>query len=142
LPAPIRSDPLAHGTSLGTAPALRDDSLKGVRLGLVEAHVPREKMTREAVAVWDRALADLRDAARSSRHSSRPVTLTDYRRAFTDAEHARADVAGNSRSPAATANALYRYFAAAPAILSTPCGAATAPTDPSTTCCQNVSKTA
>ena len=58
------SDPL----SAGRAPdgkalaALRDDSLKGVRLGLVEAHVPREKMTTEALAIWDRAVADLRNA--------------------------------------------------------------------------------
>ncbi len=103
--------------SVGRAPdgktlaALREDALKGVRLGLVEAHVPREKMTAEAITMWDRALADLR-AAGAIVESFRPsVTLTDYRRAFTDAEHARGDVAGNSRSPAATANALYRYFA-------------------------------
>ena len=42
--------------------ALRDDALAGVRLGLVEAHVPRAQMTAEALAVWDRALADLRAA--------------------------------------------------------------------------------
>src|SRR6185295_1340730 len=91
--------------------ALRDDSLNGVRLGLVEAHVPREKMTREALSVWDRALADLRSAGAIVEPFLPPVTLTDYRRAFTDAEHARADVRADSRSPAATANALYRYFA-------------------------------
>jgi aspartyl-tRNA(Asn)/glutamyl-tRNA(Gln) amidotransferase subunit A len=107
------SDPLAagrapDGTSLA---ALRDDALKGVRLGLVEAHVPRQKMTAEAVTVWDRALADLRGAGAIVEPFVPSVTLADYRRAFTDAEHARADVAGNSRSPAATANALYLYFA-------------------------------
>src|SRR5207253_4097122 len=91
--------------------ALRDDSLKGVRLGVVEAHVPREKMTAEALAIWDRALADLRGAGAIVEPFLPPVTLTNYRAAFTDAEHTRADVAGNSRSPAATANALYRYFA-------------------------------
>jgi Asp-tRNA(Asn)/Glu-tRNA(Gln) amidotransferase A subunit family amidase len=106
------SDPLA----IGRVPdanqfALRDDALKGVRLGLVEAHVPREKMTAEAVTTWDRAVADLRGAGAIVEPFVPSVTLTDYRRAFTDAEHARADVAGNSRSPAATANALYRYFA-------------------------------
>ena len=107
------SDPLA----IGRAPdgkslaALRDDSLKGVRLGLVEAHVPRQKMTAEALAVWDRALADLRAAGAIVEAFVPSVTLTDYRRAFTDAEHARGDIAGASRSPAATANALYRYFA-------------------------------
>jgi Asp-tRNA(Asn)/Glu-tRNA(Gln) amidotransferase A subunit family amidase len=106
-----RSDPLARGAALDTPLALRDDSLKGVRLGIVEAHVPREKMTREALALWDRALVDLRDAGAIVEPYLPPVTLTDYRRAFTDAEHARGDVAGDSRSPAATANALYRYFA-------------------------------
>src|SRR5262249_2888587 len=50
------SDPLA----VGRAPdgrefaALREDALNRVRLGLVEAHVPREKMTSEAIAIWDR----------------------------------------------------------------------------------------
>jgi Asp-tRNA(Asn)/Glu-tRNA(Gln) amidotransferase A subunit family amidase len=107
------SDPLAIGRtpdSKGFA-ALRDDALKGVRLGLVEAHLPREKMTAEALAVWDRAIADLRGAGATVQPFAPAVTLADYRRAFTDAERARADVAGNSRSPAATANALYRYFA-------------------------------
>ena len=103
--------------SVGPAPdgktlaALRGDALKGVRLGLVEAHVPREKMSVEAIAIWDRALADLRSAGAIVEAFRPSVTLTDYRRAYTDAEHVRNDVAGNSRSPAATANALYRYFA-------------------------------
>ena len=107
------SDPL----SIGRAPdravlgALRDDGLKGVRLGLVEAHVPREKMTAEALTIWDRALADLRAAGAIVERYVPTVTLADYRRAFTDAEAGRGDVKGDSRSPAATANALYRYFA-------------------------------
>ena len=107
------SDPL----SLGGAPAsgsftpFRDDALKGVRLGLVEAHVPREKMTRDALAAWDRALSDLRAAGATVEPFVPSVTLADFRRAFTEAEKARNDVAGNSRSPAATANALYLYFA-------------------------------
>src|SRR3982750_4787222 len=47
------SDPLAHGRAPdGTALAsLRDDALRGVRLGHVEAHVPREKMTAAALSV-------------------------------------------------------------------------------------------
>jgi Asp-tRNA(Asn)/Glu-tRNA(Gln) amidotransferase A subunit family amidase len=103
------TDPL----STGRAPdvALRDDALRGVRLGLVEAHVPRDKMTPEAVAIWDRALADLRSAGAIVEGFVPPVTLSTYRAAFTAAEQARGDNAGNSRSPAATANALYRYFA-------------------------------
>ena len=107
------SDPLAVGRAPdgGALAGFRDDALKGVRLGLVDAHVPREKMTAEAAAIWDRALADLRSAGAIVDPFVPPVTLSTYRRAFTDAEHARGDVAGNSRSPAATANALYRYFA-------------------------------
>jgi Asp-tRNA(Asn)/Glu-tRNA(Gln) amidotransferase A subunit family amidase len=107
------SDPSGRGRATdGKALAtLRDDALKGARLGLVEAHVPREKMTAEALAVWDRALADLRAAGAIVEPFLPQVTLSDYRRAFTGAEQARGDVAGNSRSPAATANALYRYFA-------------------------------
>jgi Asp-tRNA(Asn)/Glu-tRNA(Gln) amidotransferase A subunit family amidase len=107
------SDPLAVGDALDrtSLAALRDDSLKGVRLGLVEAHVPREKMSGEALTVWDRGLADLRSAGAVVEPFLAPVTLANYRNAFADAEHARADVPGNSRSPAATANALYRYFA-------------------------------
>ncbi len=102
------SDPI----SIGRAPdaALRDDALKGVRVGLVDAHVPRDRMTPEAAAIWDRAVADLRGAGASVEPFKPSVTLSDYRRAFTEADHARGDVAGNSRSPAATANALYRYF--------------------------------
>jgi Asp-tRNA(Asn)/Glu-tRNA(Gln) amidotransferase A subunit family amidase len=107
------SDPLSIGGALNgkSLAALRDDALKGVRLGLVEAHVPREKMSAEAIAIWDRAVADLRGAGALVEAFVPSVTLADYRRAFTDAEHVRGDVAGNSRSPAATANALYRYFA-------------------------------
>jgi Asp-tRNA(Asn)/Glu-tRNA(Gln) amidotransferase A subunit family amidase len=104
------SDPLASG-SAPDGTALREDALNGVRVGLVDAHVPREKMTAEAVAIWDRALADLRAAGASVEPFVPPVTLATFRRAFADADKARGDVAGNSRSPAATANALYRYFA-------------------------------
>jgi Asp-tRNA(Asn)/Glu-tRNA(Gln) amidotransferase A subunit family amidase len=106
------SDPLSVGDRLaGRKLELRDEALKGVRLGVVDAHVPRDKMTAEAITMWDRALADLRAAGAIIEAFNPSVTLTDYRRAFTDAERARHDQAGNSRSPAATANALYRYFA-------------------------------
>src|SRR5690606_21830958 len=40
-----------------------------------------------------------------------PVTLQNYRRAFTESAERRGDTAPNSRSPAPTANALYEYFA-------------------------------
>ena len=107
------SDPLARselwdGAALAT---LRDDALNGVRLGLVEAHVPRAQMTAEAVAMWDRAVGDLRAAGAVVEPFTPSVTLATYRAAFADAARARGDVAGNSRSPAVTANALYSYFA-------------------------------
>jgi len=107
------SDPLSAGRApdAGQLAALGDEGLKGVRLGVVEAHVPRDKMAAEAVAIWDRALADLRAAGAVVEPFQPSVTLADYRAAFTSAEHARGDVPGDSRSPAATANALYRYFA-------------------------------
>ena len=108
-----RSDPLAltgawHGASLRR---LRDDSLAGVRLGVVEAHVPRSKMTAEALAVWDRALADLRAAGATVEPFTPSVTLHNYKDAFAAAAEERGDVAGDPKAPAPTANALYRYFA-------------------------------
>jgi len=77
----------------------------------VNAHVPRAQMTAEALAIWDRAVADLRAAGATVEAYDSPVTLANYRDAFTAAAHDRGDVAPNSRSPAPTANALYRYFA-------------------------------
>src|SRR5690242_8744975 len=66
------SDPLAIGGSAGGPNGrtghtlsnlrLREDALSGVRLGLVEAHVPRAQMTAEALSMWDRAVGDLRAA--------------------------------------------------------------------------------
>lgn len=110
---PDGSDPLALAAAPGGAAltALRDDALAGVRLGLVEAHVPRAQMTPGAIATWDRALADLRSAGAAVEPFAPPVTLQNYRRAFTEAAEKRGDMAPNSRSPAATANALWRYFA-------------------------------
>src|SRR3546814_17829704 len=50
------------GWSAAPLAALRDDALASVRLGLVDAHVPRSQLTVEALAVWDRALGALRAA--------------------------------------------------------------------------------
>src|SRR5579875_1812566 len=49
------SDPLARTDAWNAAPlaALRDDSLRDVRLGIVDSHVPRALMTPEAIAMWD-----------------------------------------------------------------------------------------
>ncbi|MBX6362705.1 MAG: amidase [Gemmatimonadetes bacterium] len=106
------SDPLARTGAWDARPllALRDDTLAGVRLGLVDAHVPRAQMTPDALAVWGRAVADLRAAGATVESFAPPVTLQNYRDAFAAAAERRGDVAPDSRSPAPTANALYRYF--------------------------------
>jgi Asp-tRNA(Asn)/Glu-tRNA(Gln) amidotransferase A subunit family amidase len=107
------SDPLALTAAWNGAPLarLRDDALAGVRLGLVEAHAPRDKMTAEALAVWDRALGDLRAAGAVVEPFAAAVTRVNYRDAFAAAARDRGDVAGDPDAPAPTANALYRYFA-------------------------------
>ena len=110
---PDPSDPLAltgtwEGESLGL---LRDDALAGVRLGLVDAHVPRSQMTDEALSVWDRAVSDLRTAGAVADSFSPAVTRANVQDAFRAAAGRRGDVEVDSRSPGPTANALYRYFA-------------------------------
>jgi aspartyl-tRNA(Asn)/glutamyl-tRNA(Gln) amidotransferase subunit A len=92
-------------------PALRDDALAGVRLGHVEAHVPRAAMTAEALAAWDRAVADLRAAGAEVEPFAPAVTLKDYQDAFARASAKRGDVAPNPKSPPPTARALFLYFA-------------------------------
>ncbi|HUP90355.1 MAG TPA: amidase [Longimicrobiales bacterium] len=91
-------------------PRLRGDALKGVRLGLVEAHVPRGQMTAEALEVWDRVIADLRAAGAIVEPFNPPVTRANYRAAFNAASQSRGDVTPSARPPASTANALYQYF--------------------------------
>ncbi len=115
------SDPLARTVRQAAAPlaalreslprAERGDALAGVRLGLVEAHVPRAQMTPEALAVWDRAVGDLRAAGATVEAFAPAVTLATYRGAFAAAAGRRGDVVGDPKSAATTAHALYRYFA-------------------------------
>jgi Asp-tRNA(Asn)/Glu-tRNA(Gln) amidotransferase A subunit family amidase len=107
------SDPLAlpTGWNAGALFSLSDDALRGVRLALVDAHVPREQMTAEALAVWDRAVEDLRSAGAVVESFTPPATRLDFRDAFAAAALARGDVAVDPDSPAPTANALFRYFA-------------------------------
>ena len=71
------SDPLALGGTFDAAPfaALAEGSLAGVRLGLVEAHVPRTQMSADAIAAWDRAVGDLRAAGATVEAFEPPVTL-------------------------------------------------------------------
>jgi aspartyl-tRNA(Asn)/glutamyl-tRNA(Gln) amidotransferase subunit A len=107
------SDPLALSAAWNGAllARLRDDALRGVRLGIVEVHAPREQMTPEAVATWDRALSRLRATGATVEPFAPAVTRVDYRDAFAAAATARGDVTVDPKSAAPTANALLRYFA-------------------------------
>ncbi len=110
---PDSSDPLALTAPFNAKPfaSLRDDALRGVRLGIVDAHVPREKMSAEALAAWDRAVNDLRAAGATVDSFDAAVTRANFVDAFKAAARERGDVAPDARSPAPTANALFRYFA-------------------------------
>jgi aspartyl-tRNA(Asn)/glutamyl-tRNA(Gln) amidotransferase subunit A len=107
------SDPLALTGAWRDAPLarLRDGALRGVRLGLVEVHAPREQMTGEALAAWDRAVARLRAAGAVVEPFAPSVTRVNCRDAFAAAATARGDAAVDPKSPAPTANALFQYFA-------------------------------
>lgn len=107
------SDPLALTMPFDASPlvALRDDALAGVRLGVVEAHIPRAQMSAEALATWDRTVAQLRTAGATVEPYVPPVTLQTYRDAFAAAARERGDMTPDPRSPVPTANALYLYFA-------------------------------
>lgn len=109
---PDASDGLALVTpwKRGTLAQLRADALVNARLGLVEAHVPRTQMTAESLLVFDRAVSDLSSAGAVVESFASPVTRANVRDLFAEAAKARGDVAVNHNSPAATANALYRYF--------------------------------
>ena len=106
------SDPWALTSARGGAiPALRDDALARVRVGIVEVHAPRAQMTTEGLATWDRALGRLRAAGAIAEPFAPAVTRVDYREAFAAAASARGDAAPDPKSPAPTANALLQYFA-------------------------------
>jgi Asp-tRNA(Asn)/Glu-tRNA(Gln) amidotransferase A subunit family amidase len=111
---PDASDGLALVTSRkrGALAHLRDDALHNARLGLVEFHVPRAQMTAESVSVFDRAISDLKSAGAIVESFAPTVTRANVRELFAEAARVRGDVAPNNNSPAATANALFRYFGA------------------------------
>lgn len=94
----------------GRMTQLRDDALKGARLGLVEFHVPRAQMSADAVAVFDRALADCSAAGAVIEAFVPSVNRATMREQFMAAARARGDVAPSANSPAPTANALWHYF--------------------------------
>jgi aspartyl-tRNA(Asn)/glutamyl-tRNA(Gln) amidotransferase subunit A len=106
------SDPLALSPSFNRDPlvAIEGNALAGARLGIIDVHAPRVQMTAEALAIWDRAIADLRSAGATVDTFDAAVTRVNYRNTFADAAKARNDVPVNDRSPAPTANALYNYF--------------------------------
>lgn len=110
---PDPSDGLALTTPRrrGALARLRNDALRGARLGLVEFHVPRAQMTPESVSVFNRAVADLRSAGAIIEPFAPSVTRANVRAVFAEAAKARGDVPVNHNSPPPTANALYRYFA-------------------------------
>lgn len=107
------SDPLSRADGWSSAPlaALRDDALAGVRLGVVESHVPRSQMSDEALRMWDRAVADLRSAGATVEPFIPAATRVNYRDAFVAAAKERGDVPVDADSPPPTANALFLYFA-------------------------------
>lgn len=110
---PDASDPLALTSRFDARPlgALRDDSLNRAKLGVVDAHAPRDKMTPEAIAAWDRAVADLRAAGATVESFDAAVTRVNYRDLFAASAKERGDVAVDPDSPPPTANALFNYFA-------------------------------
>src|SRR6185437_9454074 len=73
---PDSSDGLALKTPWrrGLLAHLSDDALQNVRLGLVDAHVPRAQMTAESLSVFDRAVSDLKSAGAVVESYAPPVT--------------------------------------------------------------------
>jgi Asp-tRNA(Asn)/Glu-tRNA(Gln) amidotransferase A subunit family amidase len=94
----------------GTLATLDPHALQGARLGLVEFHVPRDQMTAESVTLFDRAIADLKSAGAVVEPFAPDVTRATVRQRFAASATARNDVRPDPNSPAATANALLRYF--------------------------------
>ena len=139
------SDPLARTGAWDGAPlaALRDDALAGVRLGLVEAHVPRAQMTAEALAVWDRAVGDLRAAGADGRALRAGGHARDLSRVPSPPRRAGAATSSATRSrrpPPPTRSPLLRRAHRQPARGGA--RGATRPTARSTTCCPPPSRSA
>ncbi|WP_373060700.1 amidase [Gemmatimonas sp.] len=110
---PDASDGLADRSpyTSGRLGTLRDDALVGARLGLVELHVPRARMTAECIGVFDRAITDCVSAGAVVEAFVPPVDRVNVRNVFATLATARGDVVPNHNAPAPTANALLRYFA-------------------------------
>ncbi|HRP07180.1 MAG TPA: amidase, partial [Gemmatimonadales bacterium] len=85
-------------------------SLRGARLGIPETHIPRDRMSSESLANFDRAVADLRGAGAEVITFSPRLFPANYRRSFAEFATARGDAAPDAYAPGPTANALLRYF--------------------------------
>ncbi len=109
---PDSSDGLAltSAWTRGALAGLRDDALVNARLGLVEIHVPRTQMSAESLSVFDRAVGDLKDGGAIVESCEPAVTRVNLRELFAESARGRGDVVPDPNSPAATANALLRYF--------------------------------
>lgn len=109
---PDSSDGLALKTpwQRGSLTNLPTDALQGARLGIVEAHIPRDQMSSDSLALWDRAVADLENAGAIIIRSSATVTRQTFQRLFAESAERRGDPRPTPKSPAPTANALLRYF--------------------------------
>jgi len=109
---PDGSDGLAHTArwERGSLRALRDDALRGARLGVVELHAPRTQMSAASLALYDRALADCASAGAILEPVELPVTRVNVQARFSEVARARGDVAPNAKAAAPTVNALQRYF--------------------------------
>ena len=94
----------------GRLSQLDANALIGARLGVVELHVPRDQMSPESVALFDRAMSDLRSAGAVIESFAPTATRANVRQLFAAAAIARSVHRPDPNSPAATANALLRYF--------------------------------
>lgn len=101
---------LAGAYARGNLATLPPDALSGARLGLVEAHLPRDQMPAETLSLFDRAVADLTAAGAVVERFEPTVTRHNVQTLFRESAAARGDVTPDPRSPRATANALLRYF--------------------------------
>src|SRR5437660_10796686 len=87
----------------GLLAQLDDHALRGARLGLVEAHVPRAQMSTESISVFDRAVADLKAAGAAVEVFAPTVTRVNFRTVFGDSAKARGDLAPNPHASTPTA---------------------------------------
>lgn len=94
----------------GALAQLDANALAGARLGVVELHVPRDQMSAGSVTLFDRAMSDLQSAGAVIEPFAPTATRANVRQLFATAATARGVHRPDPNAPAATANALLRYF--------------------------------